>query len=86
MRWWVHDAETVVEIATDARAPEGDARQLSERELESVLGRVAGDLWGISTLRRIYVDVVSRGGSASISDFVVLGELIEAAHLGRLVA
>lgn len=86
MRWWVHDGDTVVEIATDSRPPEGDARRLEDRELESVLMRVANDLWGISTLRRIYVDAVARGGSASVSDFVVVGEVIEAALGGRFVA
>lgn len=86
MRWWVHDGDIVVEIATDSRPPEGDARRLEDRELESVITRVANDLWGISTLRRIYVESVARGGSASVSDFVVVGELIEAALGGRFVA
>ncbi|MBC8067042.1 MAG: hypothetical protein IAG13_01815 [Deltaproteobacteria bacterium] len=86
MRWWLHDGDTVVEIATDTRAPEGDVRALSDRELESLLSRTGGDLWGMSTLRRMYVEAVAAGGSASVSDLVVTGELIEAAHSGRLHA
>jgi len=86
MRWWLHDADVIVEIATDRQAPEGEARRLSERELEGVIGRVGADLWAMSTLRRIYVDAFSMGGSASISDLVIIGELIDAAHGGRLVA
>lgn len=80
MRWWLHDGDTVIEIATDQRPPDGDVRALSDRELEAVLSRTAGDLWGMSTLRRMYVEAIARGGSASVSDLVVVGELIEAAH------
>jgi hypothetical protein len=86
MRWWLHDGNTVVEIATDMRPPEGEVRALSDRELESLLSRTGGDLWGMSTLRRMYAEAIAPGGSASISDLVVTGELIEAAHGGRLHA
>ncbi len=86
MRWWLHDGDVIVEVATELRPPEGDVRRLTERELEGVLNRVGADLWAMSTLRRIYVDAFAMGGSASISDLVILGELIDAAHTGRLVA
>ncbi|MFO0632219.1 MAG: hypothetical protein U0168_05140 [Nannocystaceae bacterium] len=84
MPWWVHDGNAVIELRPELGGGRGEGEPMSERELELLLSRIANDAWGRSTLRSVYFDLIAFGQGGSVSDDLVLAEVLDAAARGTL--
>ncbi|MBX7084447.1 MAG: hypothetical protein K1X88_34895 [Nannocystaceae bacterium] len=84
MPWLVHDGDAVIELRPEIGGGRGEGEPMSERALELLLSRIATDAWGRSTLRSVYFDLIAFGQGGSVSDDLVLAEVLDAAARGTL--
>lgn len=98
MHWWVRDGvgefelELVHQILTGDVVTEPGARApavgevLAADDAAALIGRLAADPTGLDALRRIHVDLAGGDGGRSLSHMVLVADLVDAIHRGRLAA